>query len=92
MFDGFQHIADIRIVQIKGGAVDIHRFDQFFHGNVIDIFFFHQAGQSGTELGFGFPDTPVGAFFHREHFLTFELMDNFIENVENTTEQRNCSV
>ena len=36
-----EHIVDIIIMQIKGSAIDIYQFCEFFDGNILNIVGFH---------------------------------------------------
>ena len=67
--NGFQHLINVCIMEIKCGTIDIHFFYQFFYGNFFQTFCLHQFCKSGSQLGFCFSDSPVSFLFH-DFFLS----------------------
>lgn len=62
IFDTFQHLINVCVMKVEGGAIDIDFLYQFFYGNFFDAFFLHQCGQSGTKLRPCFTDAAICFF------------------------------
>lgn len=60
----FQHIINIGIVQVEGGAVDVHQVHQLLHRHLVHALLGHQLGKTVAQLGLGAADAPVRLFLH----------------------------
>ncbi len=74
-----EHGIDIGVVQVEGGAVDIHLLHELLDGDLSDGLALHQAGETRAQLRAGFADAPVKLFSHFDSSLFWTVLQSCVE-------------